>query len=96
MVHVMTDTAIVSFTVLGVEAVRGVARLIGLANVRMEVAGIEFTLQGVQVLRMPDGKLNIRAPMFRHPRDGKFCRLSYCLLNCRTQLGRRFWPWLVL
>ncbi len=68
----MTDTATVLFTVLGVEAVRGVARLVGLANLRMEVAGIEFTIQGVQVLRMSDGKLNIRAPMFRHPRDGKF------------------------
>lgn len=46
--------------------------MLALANVTVEIAGIELTLQGVQVVRGGDGSLGCRAPTFRHPRTGKW------------------------
>lgn len=64
------ETVPVRFEVLGVERVdRG--RLVALANVLVDVAGVELTLQGVQVVREADGVV-VRAPAFRHPRDGRW------------------------
>ena len=55
----------VTLTVIGVEQVRDRGSLIGLAIVEMEIAGVILTLQGVQVLRSPNGSLTCRAPQFR-------------------------------
>ncbi len=55
----------VTITVLGVERVRDKGQLIGLAIVELDVAGVVITLQGVQVLRSPDGSLSCRPPQFR-------------------------------
>ncbi len=57
----------VTMTVLGVEQVRDRGSLIGLAIVELDIAGVILTLQGVQVLRMPDGSLACRSPQFRRP-----------------------------
>lgn len=57
----------VTLTVKGVEQVRGWGRLIGLAIVELDVAGVVFTLQGVQVLQQPDGSLICRSPQYRRP-----------------------------
>lgn len=67
----MTETVPVRFEVLGVEAICGAGRLLGLANVLMDVAGVELTLQGVQLVRGHHGSLSVQAPQFRHPRDGR-------------------------
>ena len=63
------DTVGVRFVVTGIERVAGSRRLLALANVTVEIAGIELTLQGVQVVRDADG-LSCKAPTFRHPRTG--------------------------
>ena len=55
----------VTMTVIGVEQVRGRGPLIGLAMVELDIAGVVITLQGVQVLRSPDGSLTCRSPQFR-------------------------------
>ncbi len=55
----------VTVTVLGVEQVRGKGPLIGLAIVELDIAGVVITLQGVQVLRLPNGSLACRSPQFR-------------------------------
>jgi len=65
------DSVPVQFTVIGVELVRGAGRLIGLAVVELDVAGVVLTLQGVQVLRRPDGTAECRAPVWRHPASGR-------------------------
>ena len=61
----MSETETVRYEVLGIEPVRGSARLIALAVVEIEIAGVPITLQGVQVLRAPDGRTEIRSPAFR-------------------------------
>ena len=61
----------VLMTVIGVEQVRDRASLIGLAIVELDIAGVVITLQGVQVLRSPDGSLVCRSPQFRRA-DGKW------------------------
>lgn len=66
------ETTPVTFVVLGVEPVRGAGRLIGLANVAVELSGVELTLQGVQLVRRSDGSVSVQAPQFRHPRDGRW------------------------
>lgn len=66
----MSETTSVSIEVLGVEPSRGTGRLIGLAIVRIEVAGVEMTLQGVRVELSAAG-LTVHSPTFRHPRDGR-------------------------
>ena len=60
-----------SFTVVGFEWVRGKGRLAGLADVRIEIEGVVLLLQGVRVLREPDGGLACQEPRFRHP-DGRW------------------------
>ena len=69
----MTDaeTEIVRFEVCQVERVeRG--RLIGLAVVSLDIAGVELTLSGVQIMRGTNGTLECRAPVWRHPRSGEW------------------------
>ena len=61
------ERVLVRFTVIGVEQVRDRGPLIGLGIVELDVAGVVFTLQGVQVLRQPDGSLICRSPQFRRP-----------------------------
>ena len=61
----MTDTMAVEFTVTGVEMLRGSGRLIALANVDLDVAGVVLALQGVQIMRDAAGGLTVRAPQFR-------------------------------
>ena len=55
----------VTMTVVGVEQTRGRGSLVGLAIVELDVCGVVLTLQGVQVLRLPDGSLTCRSPQFR-------------------------------
>lgn len=55
----------VAITVVGVEQVHDKGSLIGLAIVELDIAGVVLTLQGVQVLRLPDGSLTCRSPQFR-------------------------------
>jgi stage V sporulation protein G len=62
-------TTIVSFTVLGVEPVRGAGRLIALARVEIELDGVILIMQGVRVVRMGNGILT-EPPKFRDPRTG--------------------------
>jgi hypothetical protein len=65
------ETQAVAFEVIGVESVnRG--RLIGLAIVDVEIAGVGLRLQGVQILRGADGGLECRAPVWRHPSSGRW------------------------
>jgi hypothetical protein len=62
-------TTTVSFTVLGVEPVRGAGRLIALAKVELELDGVILIMQGVRVVRMGNGILT-EPPKFRDPRTG--------------------------
>jgi hypothetical protein len=66
----MSETTAVEYEVVGTEPVAGSGRLIGLANVRIEIAGVSLVLQGCQVVRVGDGSLACKAPTFRHPRTG--------------------------
>ncbi|MBI0432986.1 hypothetical protein [Roseomonas sp. KE0001] len=68
----MSETVSVGYEVLGVEPVLGAGRLVALAVVAVEVAGLVVTLQGVQVNRAADGSLSCAAPVFRHPRTGRW------------------------
>jgi hypothetical protein len=64
------ETSVISFTVIGFEWVRGKGRLAGLADIRIEIEGVGLLLQGVRVLREPDGGLACQEPRFRHPGGG--------------------------
>jgi hypothetical protein len=67
----MSDTVDVTYSLRGIERVAGAGRLIGLAILELDVAGVVLTLQGVQVRRRADGGLACEAPTFRCPRTGK-------------------------
>jgi hypothetical protein len=58
-------------TVLSVEPVAGSGKLIALAAVEIEIAGIPIRLQGVKIVRRPDGRLNCEPPCYRGP-DGRW------------------------
>lgn len=68
----MTDTSAVRFEVRGIERVHGAGRLVALAIVAVDIEGVELVLQGVQVMREPDGGWRVRAPVWRHPGSGKW------------------------
>lgn len=61
----MSETVGVTYEVLGVERVRDAGSLIGLAQVEVTIAGVAIVLQGVQVRRRPDGKLECLCPQWR-------------------------------
>lgn len=59
------DAIAVEFTVSNIRHVHDAGRLLALATVTIELAGIEIALNGVQVRRLPNGKLRCQAPQFR-------------------------------
>lgn len=65
----MSDTIPVEYRVLDIEPVRGAGRLVAVAAVEIDLAGIVVELHGCQVIREPDG-LVCRAPQWRHPATG--------------------------
>ncbi len=65
------ETSVISFAVTGFERIPGKGRLAALADVRIEIEGVVVLLQGVRVLREPDGGLACQEPRFRHP-DGRW------------------------
>jgi hypothetical protein len=67
----MTETIPVEYRVLGVERAIGTGRLLALANVEIDVAGVVLRLQGVQVRRGTKG-LECSAPVWRHPHLGRW------------------------
>ncbi len=69
------ETSIVTFAVTGFERIPGKGRLAGLADVRIEIEGVVLLLQGVRVLREPDGGLACQEPRFRHP-DGRWVQAA--------------------
>lgn len=68
--HAMTDTSSVGFEVRSIEPVHGAGRLVALAVVAVDIDGVELVLQGVQVMREPDGGWRVRPPVWRHPGSG--------------------------
>jgi stage V sporulation protein G len=61
----MTETIPVRFEVQAVLPVRGKGRLIAMARVEVEIAGVPILLQGFRVQRRPDGGLECHAPAYR-------------------------------
>lgn len=66
-----SETATVSFTLLGLEHARDRGRLLGLASVEILLAGVAVTVQGIRIIYEPDGSLLVQPPRFRHP-DGQW------------------------
>ena len=66
------DLVSIAFTVQGVERVRRRGRLLALANVVFDLAGVEITLRGVRVMRDVEGALTVYAPAWRHPDSGRW------------------------
>ncbi len=61
------ETVAVDFIVTGIQAVPGAGRLVGLANVELEISGVVLTLQGVTLKRDNAGAILVTAPQFRDP-----------------------------
>jgi len=70
-VDAMTDTSTVRFEVRGIERVHG-GRVVALAIIAIDIEGVELVLQGVQIMREPNGGWMVRAPVWRHPKNGKW------------------------
>lgn len=68
----MSETVTARFEVLGVERVCQAGRLLALANVALDMGGVELTVQGVRVFRCADGSLAVSGPQWRHPRTGRW------------------------
>jgi len=76
----------VIMTVMGVEQVRDKGALIGLAIVELDIAGVVIVLQGVQVLRLPNGSLACRSPQFRRA-DGAWTSAAVLPPDLAEALG---------
>ena len=66
------ETIAVEYTLRGVERISGAGRLLALAIVDLDVAGVVLTLQGVRVMQRPDGSRSCEAPVWRHPASGRW------------------------
>src|SRR5215211_6800155 len=67
----LTETAVVTFTLTGLEHARGRGRLLGLADAEAVVEGVTFTVKGIRVVHDDAGALVVQPPRFRHP-DGRW------------------------
>lgn len=68
MVEDETETA--TFSVVGVERVLGRGDLIAMAIVSLVIAGVEMTLQGLQVRANGPDRVDVSLPTFKSTRDG--------------------------
>lgn len=89
----MTETVPVTYTVIGVERVHGTGKLVGLAIVEIDVAGVIVTLQGVQVVREPDGALSCKPPSFRHPKSGRWLAAVVLPSTLAEAIGHEVVKW---
>ena len=64
------ETETVTFSVTGVERVHGRGKLVVLALVELELAGVLVTLQGLQVCRLIGNRITVTLPTFKNPRVG--------------------------
>jgi hypothetical protein len=80
------DTVPVEYRVVGVEPVRGSGRLVALAIIELDVAGVAI-VQGVQIRRSPDGRLNCLALTWRNPRTGQSIPAVLLPLEFAAALG---------
>ncbi len=62
----MTETSPVTVEVLCLDRPHGRGRLVGTATVEMLLDGVSIILQGVRVLRRPDGMAVVEMPCCRH------------------------------
>ncbi len=69
---IVTDTSAVCFEIREIERVHGTGRLVALAIVVIDIEGVEFVLQGVQILRGVGGGWVVRGPVWRHPGSSKW------------------------
>jgi stage V sporulation protein G len=67
----MTETVGVEYRVIGIAPIRGTGSLVGMAIVEVEIAGVVLTIQGIRIMRRQDGSLEVGAPTFKSPRDGR-------------------------
>jgi stage V sporulation protein G len=61
----MSDTVSVSFEVVSVTRLHRAGRLLALATVEIDLDGVALTLHGVQVIQLPNGRLQCRAAHYR-------------------------------
>ena len=64
------ETETVTFSVVGVERVLGRGDLIAMAIVSLVIAGVEMTLQGLQVRANGPDRVDVSLPTFKSTRDG--------------------------
>jgi stage V sporulation protein G len=65
------DTTDALVTLIGFERVSGSDKLVALAVVEIEIAGVPIRLQGVKIVKRPDGRLGCEPPCFKAP-DGRW------------------------
>jgi stage V sporulation protein G len=63
----MSDTVHIAFTVTELRRLHSAGRLLALATVEIDLDGVLLTLNGVQVIQLPNGKLQCRAAHYRTP-----------------------------
>ncbi len=64
------ETETVTFSVASVERVLGRGDLIAMAIVSLVIAGVEMTLQGLQVRANGSNRVDVSLPTFKSTRDG--------------------------
>lgn len=62
----MSETSPATVEVLSLTLTRAPGRLIGLAVVEVVLDGVPIVIQGVRVLRRPDGLAVVQMPTYRH------------------------------
>lgn len=67
----LAETAVVTFTLTGLEHARGRGRLLGLADAEVVVEGVAIIVRGIRVVHDDAGALVVQPPRFRHP-DGRW------------------------
>jgi hypothetical protein len=61
------ETTIVRFEVVEFRRLHGARDLLALATVEIDLGGVAIVLHGVQARRLPNGKIQARAPHYRTP-----------------------------
>jgi hypothetical protein len=63
----VSDAVRVTFTVTELRRLHSAGNLLALASITIDLDGVELTMSGIQIVRLPTGRLQCKAPHHRLP-----------------------------
>lgn len=85
--EILAEIVTVEFEILNAERLSGAGRVLAVASVRLDIAGVEIELHGLTVRRQDGGGYGMHLPAWRHPTTGKWLAAAVLPSELATAIG---------